>query len=115
MFSKPDRPANRALLEIGFGKEFGEFFSVFELSGLEEVLEKDVGFAVDDFLSREDGAVSDGFGDMAFARALAVNFHKKIRPSRMSRFCGCTHLAEDWSQKSFIIEPHLSGGGSHCR
>jgi len=37
--------------EIGFGKEFGHVFSPFQLRGLEEILEKAVGFAVDDFVS----------------------------------------------------------------
>lgn len=59
--------------QVGFRQDFGEFFPPLELSGLEEVLKKGVGFPVDDFITVEDGGVSDGFGDVAFARSGGSN------------------------------------------
>ena len=53
--------------QIGFGEEPGHLFSPFELIGLEEILEKGVGFPVDDLVAGLDGRMSNCFGNMAFS------------------------------------------------
>jgi hypothetical protein len=53
--------------QIGFGEEPGHLFSPFELIGLEEILEKGMGFPVDDLIACLDGGMRDGFGDMALS------------------------------------------------
>ena len=47
--------------QIGFGEELVDLFSAFKLSGFEEVLEKAVGFPVDDFIAPESFEMSFDF------------------------------------------------------
>jgi hypothetical protein len=53
--------------KIGFGEKPGHFLSSPELVGFKEVFEKDMGFAVHDFVTGLNGGIGHCFGYVAFA------------------------------------------------